>query len=92
MLTGPRLAGFDAPSVAAAKEFGQVTGAALGLDVGDLLVDYIFVAWEVVPGAEYADGSWEALAVLHVGEKEGVGRARVVGVVNDEIRFGNAIA
>ena len=46
-----KLASFDAPGVAAAEEFGQVAGTAFGLYVANLLVDYVFVAREIVPGA-----------------------------------------
>jgi len=48
------------------------------LNIANLLVDDVLVAWEVVPGAEYADGSWKTFAVLHVRKKEGVGWLRVV--------------
>ena len=89
---GKRLAGFDPPGIAAAQELGEVADATFGLDVADLLVDDVFVARKIVPGAEDADGSWEAFAMLHVGEKECVGGARVMGVVDDEVGFGDAVA
>jgi hypothetical protein len=62
------------------------------LHVANLLIDNVFVAWEIVPGAEDAYRRREAFAVLHVREEEGVGRARVMGVVDDEVGFGDAVA
>ena len=61
-----KLAGFDTPGVAAAEKLGEIAGATLGLHVADLLIDDVFVAREIVPSAENADGSGETFAVLHV--------------------------
>ena len=54
------------PSVAGAQELGKVPGAALGNYVLDLLVHHVFVAREIIPGAQNADRSGEAGPVLHV--------------------------
>ena len=62
------------------------------MHVANLLIDDVFVAWKIVPGAQNAYRSREAFAVLHVREEEGVGRARVMRVVDDEVAFGDAIA
>src|SRR5260221_5725583 len=80
------------PDVAAAEQLVEVSGAFLLDDAGDLFVDHVFVAREVVPGAQNADGGREAGAVLHMGEQEGVGRARVVRIVDDQVGFGDAVA
>ncbi len=80
------------PGVAGAEKFGEIAGAALGDDVFDLVVHDVFVAREVVPGAQNADGGGEAGAMLHVREQESVRGARVVRVMDDEVGFGNAVA
>ncbi len=79
------------PGVAGAKEFGEVTGTTLGDDGLDLLVHDIFVAWDVAPGTEDADGSGKIGAAFHVGELEGVGGERMMRVVDDEIGCGDAV-
>src|SRR5271156_21971 len=78
------------PGVAGLEELVEVAGAALGDYVLKLLGHYVFVAGEVVPGAEDADGSRESGPVLHVREQEGVGGPGVVRVVYDEIGFADA--
>ena len=80
------------PDVAATEEFVEVPGAFLLDDAGDLVVDHVFVARQIVPGAQNADGSWETGTAFHVREQESVGRARVMRVVDDEVGFGDAIA
>ena len=52
--------GADFPGVAGAEELGQIAFAFFGLNVADLLRDYVLVARDVVPGAQDADGSGEA--------------------------------
>src|SRR4030095_16837022 len=64
---------------------------AFGLYVGDLLRDDVLVAGKIGPGAEYTDRSREARALFHVRELEGVERARVMDVVDDEIGFGDTV-
>src|SRR5260370_8852441 len=83
---------FHVPGVARAKELAEITAAALGDDVFDLLVHHVFVAWHVAPRAENPDGRWEVRAVLHVRELEGVCRTRMMRIVNDQIRLGDAVA
>jgi len=80
------------PGVAGVQEFVQVARAALGDDVLYLLVHDVLVAGQVVPCAKDADGRGETGAMLHVGEQEGVRRAGMMRVVNDEIGFGDAVA
>jgi hypothetical protein len=80
------------PDVAAAEEFVEVSGAFLLDDAGDLVVDHVFIARQVVPGAQNSDGSGEAGAALHVGEQESVGGTRVMGVVDDEVGLRDAVA
>ena len=58
--------GADFPGVAGAEELGQVAFAFFGLDVANLLSDYVFVARNVVPGAQDADGGGKAGAMFHV--------------------------
>ena len=76
----------------ARKEFRQVALAALGLHVANLLGDHVFVARNVVPGTQNADGSGEAGALFHVREQEGIGGPRMVLVVDEQIFFGDAVA
>ena len=57
-----------------------------------LIVDDVFVARQIVPGAQNADGSGEAGACLHVRKQESVGGPRVVRVMNDQVGFRDAIA
>ena len=80
------------PSVASAKKLGKVAGAALGDDVFNLLIHDVFIAREIVPGAQDADWGREAGTMLHVRVQESLGRARVVRVVHDEVGLGNAAA
>src|SRR5258708_10379715 len=80
------------PGVARAKKLGEVAATALGDDVFDLLVHHVFVARHIAPRAENSDGRGEIRAVLHVRELEGVCRTRMVRVVNDQIRLGDAVA
>src|SRR5712692_11663585 len=80
------------PGVARAKKLGEVAATALGDDVFDLLVHHVFVARHIAPRAENSDGRWEIRAVLHVRKLESVGGARMMGIVNDQIRRGDAIA
>src|SRR5258708_37977381 len=83
---------FHFPGVARAKELSEIAAAALGDDVFDLLVHHVFVARHVAPRAENHDGRWEVRALLHVRELKGVCRARMVRIVNDHIRLGDAVA
>src|SRR6202022_531146 len=80
------------PGVAGVQDFVQIAWAALSNDILYLLVHDVFVARQVVPCAKYTNGGREAGAMLHVREQEGVGRTRMMRVVNDEIRFGHAVA
>ena len=56
----------DFPGVAGVEEFVEIAGAALGDYVFDLLVHHVFVAGQIIPGAENADRCREAGAMLHV--------------------------
>ena len=56
------------------------------------LVDHVFVARNVAPGAQHSNGSGESGALLHVREEERVGGARVMLVVHEKIFFGDAVA
>src|ERR1700682_1047413 len=91
MISGKRRL-FLFPGVARAKELAEIAAAALGDDVFDLLVHHVFVAWHVAPRAENPDGRWEIRAVLHVRELKGVCRTRMVRIVNDQVRLGDAVA
>ena len=71
------------PDVAGTKEFVEIAGTFFGDDVAHLLVNHVFIAGQVIPSAENADGGGETGAVLHVRKQEGVGRAGVMGVVDD---------
>ncbi len=84
--------GADFPGVACAEELGQVAFAFFGLDVANLLGDHVFVARDVVPLAQDADGRREAGAMFHVAQHEGVSGAGVVLVVDEQIFFGEAVA
>ena len=61
------------PGVAGTKQLGEVAGTTLGDDGSDLFVHDIFVAWDVAPGTENADGRGEIGAAFHMGELECVG-------------------
>jgi hypothetical protein len=63
---GRLLANF--PGIAGVEEFVQITGATLGDHVLNLLVHHVFVAGQVVPRPEDADGSGESRPMLHVRE------------------------
>src|ERR1700682_258694 len=91
MISGKRRL-FHFRGVARAKELAEIAAAALGDDVFDLLVHPVLVAWHVAPRAEDRDGRWEVRAVLHVRELESVCRTRMVRIVNDQIRLGDAVA
>src|SRR5258708_34605077 len=78
------------PDVAAPEQLVEVSGAFLLDDAGDLFVDHVFVAREVVPGAQNADGGREAGAALNMGEPEGVGPARVLRTGADQVGSGSA--
>jgi len=54
------------PDIAAAEQFVEVPLAFLLDDGGDLVVDYVFVARQIVPGSQYTDGGGEAGAAFHV--------------------------
>src|SRR5262249_31042090 len=79
---------FYFPGLAGAEKLVEVAGAALSDDVLDLLIHYILVARQVVPGAEHADGRGESGPMLHVREKKSVGGTRVMRVVHDKVRLG----
>src|SRR6266850_1185105 len=80
------------PGVAGAKQLGEVARTAFGDDGLDLFIHDVFVAGNITPGAEDADGRGEIWAAFHVGELEGVGGKRVMRVVDDGIGFGDAVA
>jgi len=63
------------------QQLVQVTGTALGDDVFDLLIHDVFIARQIVPRAEHADGGGESGAMLHVRKQESVRGARMVRVV-----------
>ena len=74
--------GAQFPGVAGAEELGEIAFAFFLLDVGDLLVDQIFVLRDVLDGAENADGGGESGHGVHAGDGEGVDRIFVVLVVD----------
>src|SRR5437870_2289946 len=84
---GHELARFDAPSVAAAQQLCEVSRTTLGSNIGDLLVDYVFVARQISPRAQNADRSWKAFAVFHVRQLERIERARMMRVVDHKVSF-----
>ncbi len=67
-------------------------GPRLALTSSNLVVDQVFVARDVVPGAEDADGSGEAGQLLHLRQQESVGRVRMLFVVDEQIALGDAVA
>src|SRR6266852_9069805 len=83
---------FYFPDVAGAEQFCEVARALFGGDFVELVVDDVFEAREVVPGAEDADRCRKSGAIFHMRKQEGVGRTRVMRVVDDEIGFADAIA
>ena len=54
------------PDIAATKQFVEVSRTLLLDDASDLVVDHVFVAGQVVPSAQNADGSGESGAAFHV--------------------------
>src|SRR6202050_399780 len=82
----------DFPGVAGVQELTEVARTAFGDHVFDLLIHYVFVAREVVPGAEDSDGRRETRAKLHVREQEGVRGPRVVRVVDNQVGLSDAVA
>ena len=50
---------------------------------------HVFVARQVIPGAQHADGSGEAWAMLHVREQESVSGARMMRVMDQQISLGD---
>ena len=83
---------FHFPGIAGAKKFRQIASAPLGDNIVYLLIHYVFIARHVTPGAEDADGRRKVRAVLHVRELESVRGTGMVGIVNDQIRLGDAVA
>src|ERR1700732_1766741 len=80
------------PGIACVKNFVEIAGAALGDYVLYLLVHDVFVPRQIVPGAKHADGCGEAGAMFHVRKQKCVRGTGMMRVVNDEIRFGDAVA
>src|ERR1700730_1595672 len=80
------------PGVAGVKQLVEITGAALGDYVFNLLVHDVLIARQIIPRAENAQGRGESWAVLHVGEQKSVGRPGMVRVMHDEVGFGDAVA
>lgn len=80
------------PSVTCAQQRSQIASAFFLDDFRYLLVDYVFIARQVVPSAQDSDGCGEAGAPFHVRKQEGVGGTVMVGVMNDKIRFGDTVA
>src|SRR5271169_3755871 len=58
------------PGVAGAEKFIQTPWTFLCDHFLNLLVDDVFVARQIVPGTENADGSGESRAMFHVREQE----------------------
>ncbi len=81
----------DFPRVACVKELREVAGSALRLYVANLVGNHVFVARDIAPRAQHADRSGESGAEFHLRKQEGVRRARIVLVVDEQIFFGDAV-
>ena len=87
------IAGYFTSQVSPARSsLAKIARAFFLYDFLHLLVDHIFVARQIVPGAQNADRSGEAGASFHVRKQESVGGPRVMSIVNDQVGFRDAIA
>src|SRR5437879_9988043 len=77
------------PSIAGVQELVQIARAALGNYIFDLLVHHVFITWQIVPGTKHADRGGEARPMLHMREQKGVGRPRMMRIVDNQVGFCN---
>src|SRR5260370_6568192 len=80
------------PGVTGAKKFRDIARAALGDDVANLMIHQILIARNIIPRAKHANRCRESRALLHVREHEGIARAGMFLVVDQEILFRDAVA
>ena len=76
---------FHFPCVARPEKLREIARPTLRDNVLDLLIHDVFVARKIVPRAKHADGRGETWAMLHVRKQEGVGRARVMSVMHNQV-------
>src|SRR5712692_5079274 len=65
---------FHFPGVARAQHLPEVARAAFGDDFLDLILHHVFVARQIIPSAENAEGCRETRPVFHVGKQESIRR------------------
>src|SRR5260370_12347703 len=80
------------PGVAGAKKFRDITRAALGDHVANLMIHQILIARNIVPRAKHTNRCRESRALLHVREHERIRGTRMLLVVDQEILFRDAVA